>query len=72
MDTTKVPLEGGSPWRWFAEPEPDAEYLTLARFIQLRSVVAVEGEGLGAPLAWSEDLRRLHAEMAEGPDARAS
>jgi hypothetical protein len=38
MAPRKTPVEGGSKWQWFVEPQPSGEYLALATYIQLRSV----------------------------------
>jgi hypothetical protein len=38
MALRKTPIEGGSKWQWYIDPQPDGEYLALATYIQLRSV----------------------------------
>ena len=38
MNTRKTPIEGGSAWRWYAEPAADRDYLAMATFIELGSV----------------------------------
>src|SRR5262249_50495789 len=38
MKTRKTPVEGGSAWRWYAEPAADRDYLAMATFIELGSV----------------------------------
>jgi hypothetical protein len=34
----KTKIEGGSAWRWYADPEPDGVYLAMASFIELGSI----------------------------------
>lgn len=38
MATRKTKIEGGSAWRWYADPEPDDVYVAMATFIELRSI----------------------------------
>ena len=38
MPTRKSKIEGGSAWRWYADPEPDGVYLAMATFIELGSI----------------------------------
>jgi hypothetical protein len=38
MPLSKTKIEGGSAWRWYADPEPDAVYLAMATFIELGSI----------------------------------
>jgi len=38
MATRKSKIEGGSAWRWYADPDPDGDYLAMATFIELRSI----------------------------------
>lgn len=35
MPLRKTKIEGGSAWRWYADPEPDGVYLAMATFIEL-------------------------------------
>ena len=38
MPLRKTKIEGGSAWRWYADPEPDGVYLAMATFIELGSI----------------------------------
>ena len=38
MPNRKSKIEGGSAWRWYADPEPAGDYLAMATFIELRSI----------------------------------
>jgi hypothetical protein len=38
MRPRKTKVDGGSRWRWYAEPVPDRGYLAVATYIELRSV----------------------------------
>jgi hypothetical protein len=38
MKARKTPIEGGSAWRWYAEPAADRDCLAMATFIELESV----------------------------------
>ena len=55
----KTPLGGGSAWRWYADPEQEAEYLALATFIQLRSVWSLPR------FEWF--TQRVHRQLARTP-----
>src|SRR5262245_32095832 len=38
MTTGKTKIDGGTPWRWYTEPDPEREYLAMATVIQLGSI----------------------------------
>jgi len=38
MPSRKSKIDGGSAWRWYADPEPDGVYLAMATFVELGSV----------------------------------
>ena len=63
MRTSKYPRktshDGGSAWRWYADPQQEAEYLALATFIQLRSVWSLPR------FEWF--TRRVHRQLARTP-----
>ena len=57
----------------FMRAMPHARVMTVfPSFMERFGSVRWKVKGSALPLAWSEGLRRLHAETAEGPDARAS
>lgn len=59
MRPRKTRIDGGSPWRWYAEPEPAGRYLAMATVIELRSV-------WGLPrFEWY--TRRIHYQLARTP-----
>lgn len=55
----KTKLAGGTAWRWFAEPEPDREYLALATYLELKSA-------FGLPRFEWHSLR-VHRAMGRAP-----
>ena len=59
MAIRKTKIDGGLAWRWFAEPDPEDEYLAMATVIELRTM-------WGLPrFQWH--TTRIHAQLAGAP-----
>lgn len=59
MAMSKTKIDGGSPWRWYAEPDPDRMYLAMATVIELRSPWHLPR------FEWHS--RRVHRQLARTP-----
>jgi hypothetical protein len=59
MRTRKTKIDGGSAWRWYADPAPDGTYLAMATVIELRSVWNLPR------FEWY--TRRVHRQLARTP-----
>ena len=59
MLKSKTRIDGGSPWRWYAEPDPNSQYLAMATIIELRSVWNLPR------FEWY--TRRVHRQLARTP-----
>lgn len=59
MAVRNTKIDGGWAWRWYAEPDPDHEYLAMATLIVLRSVWTLPR------FQWYS--QRIHGQLARAP-----
>lgn len=59
MRTPKTKIDGGTAWRWYAEPQPDLTYLAVATVIELRSMWSLPR------FEWYS--RRVHRQLGRTP-----